>query len=347
MKTLYFSLLVSVCLFWGSTFAAKTLVDVDNLPPSYESSTIQDWINLLEQGGHLVNVPRDMVALWRGRLRDVIYSGHIIKAIEVYNTVDPKPYAEIKTEFHLRGEALPEEHYEILLEFHRTWEQYGDSFWLDELENYKKRLAFLDTLTDEQWDYLGPLEVADFTDPNMGYELEGFKELVGAYIPMVNVPAPVADFASFYVFANLFENTWPILLVADNGKGGWDVQDKQGLFAELQFKFVADDGMETVLKTTDFGTGMYANIERDMFFIPPQSGRLWYRYVNFCVVENGDLCRDGDWAGNIPITHGHLIYGSRNDAVEISAGNNPVPTVPMAYMGDPNWDIEAYFSREN
>ena len=225
MKSLFLSFFVSVCLFWGSAFAAKTQVNVDNLPAYYESPSVQDWIDLLERDGHLVNVPADVIALWRGRLRDIIRSGDITNAIRAYNTVDAKPLAEIKTEFRLRGGALPEEYYEMILETYRTYEQHGDSFWGTELENYKKRLAFLDTLTDEQWSYLGPAEVADFTNPGQGYDLEGFKDLVSWYVPMVDVPTPVANFANFYVFPNMVGNgTWPILLIVDNNKGAWELK---------------------------------------------------------------------------------------------------------------------------
>ena len=344
MKTLFLSFFVSVCLVWGSAFAAKTQINIDNLPPSYESSTVQDWINLLESEGHLVNVPQDVIALWRGRLRDIVREGTVTNAIEAYNTTDAKPLAEIKTEYRLRGSALPEGYYEMILETYRAYEQQGDSYWLTDLENYKQRLAFLDTLTDEQWGYLGPQEVADFTDPSYGYDPEGFKELVGAYIPMVDVPTPVADFAKFYVFPNLVKNnTWPILLVVDNEKGAWEVEDQQGSYAELQLKFVADDGTETLLRATEFGTNMYWNIERNLFYIPPKSGRLWYRYRDFAVTSNSDINKDGDWAGGIAITHGYVVNGGRDDANEIKLGNNPSPIIPMSAMGNPDWDINAHF----
>ena len=163
MKALFLSFFVSVCLVWGSALAAKTQVDVANLPAHYESDTIQDWIDLLEEQGHLVNVPSDVVALWRGRLSDIIRSRDITNAITAYNTVEAKSFTEIKQEFRLRGGPLPVvEYYQIILEMYRTYEQYGESFWLTDLENYKQRLAHLDTLTDEQWGYLGPSENSEF-----------------------------------------------------------------------------------------------------------------------------------------------------------------------------------------
>ena len=97
------------------------------------------------------------------------------------------------------------------------------------------------------------------------------------------------------------------------------------------------------MRTTEFGTNGYWNIERDLFYIPPKSGHLWYRYVDFCVASNSDVRRDGDWAGGIAITHGYIINANRDDAQEIMLGNNPSPTIPMGAMGNPDWDIDAHF----
>ena len=132
--------------------------------------------------------------------------------------------------------------------------------------------------------------------------------------------------------------------MTDNNRGAWDVWDEQSSRAKLQFKFVADDGTETLLQSTEFGTSAYSNIEKDLFYIPPKAGTLWYRYVDFCVAANSDIRKDGDWAGGIAITHGYIISGSKDDAQEIARGNNPSPSVPMAAMGNSNWDIDTHFA---
>ncbi len=340
MRVLYFffAFLMLTNIFAGDT--PKTQVDVSNLPARGMSAT-QDWIDRLEREGHLINVPQDVIDLWRGALAQVIRPSDVIQSIMAYNTVEPKTMSELKTEFRLRGNLLPDGHYQSLLSRWRSYEQYGDNDFLADMESYKQRLAFLDTLTDDQWSYLSAADIADFTDPVVGYELEGFKDLVGWYAPLVDVPAPAADFAKFYVFKYASARIgWPILIVVDNNKGAWDVVDQQSSFAKLQYKFVADDGTETILRTTDFGTNAFYNMERDLFFIPPKSGRLYYRYHDFCVASNSDVRKDGDWAGGIAITHGYLS----SEASTIAAGNISSATpIPIASLGDPAWDIDAYF----
>ena len=311
---------------------------------AYDVGSTHDWIDLLEKGGYLVNVPQDVIDFWRGPLRSYVGESDVTTAIKAYNTVDAKSLAEIKTEFLLRGGPLLEDYYQVLLSFYRDYEQTGEAWRIDHINYYKEALAFLNSLTDEQWGHLTDEDIEIFTDPSQGYDLESFKQVVGLYVPLIDVPTPIADFAKFYVFPNFFnDTTWPILLIVDNDKGGWEVQDEQYSHAKLQLKFVADDGTETILRDTEFGTNGYYNIERDMLYIPPKSGRLWYRYVDFCVAANSDVRRDGDWAGGIAITHGYIINGGRDDAKEIYIGNNPSPTIPMEAMGVADWDIDAYF----
>ncbi len=343
MRAFFLSFFVSVCLVWGSVFA-KTQIDVENLPEIQDRhhSNIHAWIDELESGGYLVNVPQDTIDFWRGAYRDHVRNIDIIKVIEAYNTVDAKSLAEVKAEFTLRGGPLSEDYYQDLLSLYRSHEQTGDDSYLDYLANYKAQLAFLSSLTAEQWGYLTSEDIRIFTNPGQGTDLENFKVMLGAYVPMIGVPTPVTGFASFHVFANSFEQTWPILVVVDNNQGAWDVEDEQRSYAKLQFKFVANDGTETILRTTEFGTSEYHNIERDMFYIPPQSGHLYYRYADFCVASNSNVRKDGDWSGGIAITHGHPV----GNAELISRGQNPSPSIPMANFGNASWDMDAHFAKK-
>ena len=116
------------------------------------SSDIQQWIDVLEKGGYLVNVPQDIIDFWRSSdFRSFVNSETITDSIEVYNTIDPKTLDELKEEFQLREKPLPDEYYELLLDLWRNHESERNDYFLDEMEAYRNQLSFLDSLTDEQW----------------------------------------------------------------------------------------------------------------------------------------------------------------------------------------------------
>ncbi len=227
---------------------------------------------------------------------------------------------QVKADFVLRGASLSDAYYQVLSDMHYSHQQSGDASVLNHINAYKAQLAYLNSLTDAQWDQIPAHERVNFSDPGVGYNgLDDFKDQVGIYVSEAQVP--VEGFARFYVFANPMGNaTWPILAVVDGNLGAWDE-------GSIEFKFVAGDGTESLLRETDFGTNAFFHIERGLYYIPPVSGHLYYRYQN------------GDWAGGIAITHGH----PEADAGLISDGDNPAASIPMQNLGDANWDVDAHF----
>ena len=343
-----------VCLFFtgvpsdnaARAQTTKTQIRIDELPgrEGNHVSAIHDWIDQLEWEGYLINVPRDVVDLWRSPdFRNYVDPGDILKTIEAYNSVEPKNYDDLRREFQVRGRALPDGTYQELLVRWRQYESFGDDgYFLAELEAFKQQLAFLDGLTDEQWGYIEAEGVHYFTGFPTSYDLETFKSLVGMYAPLIGVPTPPDDLANFYAF-RLDSHSWPVLVLkyTENGSSFLNTtRDEQYNSLALEFKLEADDGTTTILRKTEFGTSAFYNQEDELFYIPPKSGRLWWRITNFSIASNSDVRRNGEWTGGITISNG---YAMSDTAVVV--GEESEPYIPMQRLGNPDWDIEEHFRR--
>ena len=307
------SVFICVFLLSGDVIAQdtqKTQININELPEREGNSTsdIQQWIDVLEKGDYLVNVPQDTIDYWRSPgFRSHVRSRTIIDNIEAYNTVDPKTLDELKEEFQLRERPLPDEYYEFLLELWRSHELAGGDYFLDEMEAYKKQLSFLDTLTDEQWAYVEEEGIDFFIHPSYGvfHELKDFIEFVGWYVPLMTVPIPDLDIARYFVF-RVDENKWPVLAVIDNGKIMKDGRmltpvDVYDVHAKLRWKYVVSDGTEYILNRAEF-VDSFSNLEYALLHIPPQKGRLYWQFHDFALTANSDVKGDSEWVGGIEIT---------------------------------------------
>ena len=243
----------------------------------------------------------------------------------------------------LRGELLSEDDLWYCLNRLRDYEIFVDESGLSVAKVCKQQIDILNNLSDEQWGHLSASDI-DYLIQGQ-HDLESFQEYLAGNLPSVTVPTPPEDFARFYVFAydvHGEEGNWPLLVVVDNGKGAWEVRDAQSSVARIQFKFVADDGTESILETTNFSTNHFLNVERDLYFIPPASGRLYWRYHDFGLATSNSTVRgDGEWAGGMAIT-----YGFNEADYNAVFGNGPPPYVPVEELGDMDWSLDAYFARK-
>ena len=332
MKTL--SLFMFVCFFCGNILASNTVkkkIDIDNLPsPSgNNSSAIQGWINVLKTDGYLVNVPEDVIDNWHNSRTS---AEEIRTIIGVYNNIDAKSFDAIKKEHQLRGQPLPDEYSLILLELWRVQEQHSDSYLLDYLNLYKKQIDYLNGLTDYQWSYLGTDEIDSFTDPGTGYyDLDDFKSQVGLYVPSMNVPEPNLDIAQYFVF--LFdENKWPQLVIVDNGAIMNRPVDAQSNLAKIRWKYVTDND-ELILPKLDYGHNGFYNLEYDILYIPPKTGRLYWQFYDYSIVANSDVRADSPWVGGIEIT---ACY-TRLAEINLAINDLLDPYLAIDKCGNANW----------
>ena len=332
------------------------LADVDSLrekfaflPSRWDSSSPANWAKLLEEEGYLANVPQDIIDTYTSGYRfrlDESLMHEVFRAIEMYNHyIEPKTYDQFREDFRVRGELPTDDDIWYCLSNFRDYEIFADQSALSVFKVCQQQIAILNKLSDEEWGLLSQWDREYLLQGQ--HDLESFQDYLEGQLPRFEIPAFPADFASFYVFNYDFdyqsEGEWPLLLVVDNGKGAWDVEDAQYSDARdnIQFKFVANDGTESLLINTRFA-GPFYGIEKDSYHIPPTSGNLYWRYHDFALARDDDTLRgDGEWAGGLAITHG---YDATDDIRLIRKMSAP-PYLPIEQLGDMNWDLDNYETR--
>ena len=359
MKTL--SLFIFACIFSGSIFASDTVkqqIDISKLPQveGYSNAEIHDWIDLLEKNGDLVNVPQDVINYWRHPNNSIyIQESDVLNAIEIYNNINAKSYEEIEKEFQFRGESLPKEYYEYILELWRDYELRND-YPIANLEEYKQELAYLSSLTDEQWSYIEAANLGDFYAPYGGYyDLDWLKTFLEWYLPLEEVPNPSLDIAHYFVFTEpLNKHRWPILVVVDSdnvinslhsGSGYSSLPlDAQSYRAKLRWKYVMDND-ELILPSIDYGSSIFRGLESDVFYIPPKKGRLYWQFYDYALVRdsNIDAKANSEWVGGIEIT---ACYTDVRAEIYSAVSGSLEPYRPIEKCGNSNWSVEKYLSEQ-
>ena len=239
-------------------------------------------------------------------------------------------YKAIKKKYKLRGKSLPDNYYQFLLEF--TNRQNKEKDIRSHLESYKKQLDFLNGLTDKQWAYLKERDIKDFSDPSNSYNnFEDFKSQVGLYVPLADVPKPGKDIAKYLVFR--FEsNKWPQLVIVENDDKITKQSDAKDNAVKLRWKYVTNN-KELILPRLDYGHNGFFNLEYDILYIPPKTGKLYWQFYDFYITSQTDVKADSKWVGGIEIRN---CYTNYKDIV-LAIDGTISPSLSMDQCGDANW----------